>query len=121
MQDGLPIDLRTLLPLEDPRAVELFVGTELTRAGLWPSGRHSDGVDWLRALRYDAASVRLVGMIRTIEQAEHGFALDLEVQGRERVWLLRVDPEVRRVRLTLGFLESADDLAWRIRLAGGHP
>ena len=121
MQDALPIDVRTLLPLEHPGAIELFVGTELTRAGLWPSVRHSDGVDWLRALRYDAASVRLVGMIWTIEQTEHGFALDLEMQGNERVWLLRLDPEVRRVRLTLGFLESADDLGWRTRLAGGHP
>lgn len=123
----VPFDLETLLPVDPapPDALDLFVSTCLFEGGVWDDPRTSDGIPGIaRVLEHAPDRLRLRAQIYEIDdQSLHWFWLELErdAPGYRVTWHLYFDvvaSSPRKARNAIDTYERAEDIEWRVRLAG---
>lgn len=119
------LDLRSLFSLEPGHtdALDSFIGDRLVEAGVWESPRTSDGIVSLRVVECEPNCLCVCGRIHEIDQTLHSFWLDLtcEASGSRVNWAVYFDPiasSPRRERNAIDTVDRAEDLDWRVALAG---
>jgi len=117
------IDLDALLTLAPGSlALEWFIGTCLFEGGVWTSPRTSDGVlEIERVGEQEPEGLRARGKIWQIDQSLHGFWLEIERAADRFEWRIYYDVIASSERRAWGALSSherAEDIEWRVTLAG---
>ena len=117
----MEVDLRHIFSLEEDQAdsLDLFISERLYEANVCAS----DGISWLRIVEREPERVRVCGRIYAIEQTLHVFWLDLEREpsGIGVTWVLYFDvvaDSPRRTRNAIDLHSHANEIDWRITLAG---
>jgi hypothetical protein len=128
---GRVVDLEALISLAPGQtdALDRFVGTCLTDAGLWESPRTSDGIsDIVRVVERSPQRLRVSGRIWSIDQVLHTFWLELQraPSGDDMIWCLYFDIAESSPRRTRNALDDQDrppgvPLARHARRGGDDP
>jgi hypothetical protein len=118
-----PIDLRSIVSLEEDDVEDLFGSCFASEGGPWP-GRGTDGVAYLRIVQREPERISVCGHMWVLDdEPVRAFWLDLELDPEGVVaWVARYDPIANspgRALNVIHVLDHAAGTAWRVT-ASGH-